>query len=200
MMHDRHSTDGLFKGNAVLSGGMVIAPLVVCCDTLGKALMVALAFACLTILTVGIGSFYPRRFPYAVRVLLYALTAALLYIPTALLCEFLAPDCYAAVHGLYLPLLSVNSFIVLHSELYFYRLPRRRMLVSLLFHSLGFAMAACAAGIVRELAAYGCIAGHVVDMPLVMRFFGTPGGGFLTLALLCALYRVLTRKRGGDAQ
>jgi len=37
-------------------------------------------------------------------------------------------------------------------------------------------------------------------MPLVMRFFGTPGGGFLTLALLCALYRVLTRKRGGDAQ
>ena len=199
MTHERRSTDGLFVRNAVLSEGMVIAPIVVCCDTLRKALLLSLAFSCMTVLTVLIGSFYPRRFPYAVRVVLYALTSAVLYSPTALLCEYVSPDSYAAVHGLYLPLLSVNSFIVLHSELSFYRMKRGPMLLSLVFHTAGFAFAACAAGFVRELLAYGSVAGHIVDMPLVMRMFGTPAGGFVTLSAMCALYRVLTRERGGDA-
>lgn len=203
-------TDGFLRKNAILSEGMVIAPIVVCCDTLLKALLLSLAFACITILTVLIGSFYPKRVPYAIRIILYALTAAALFIPTALLCEYISPSVYAALGSIpmpgtdlptegavmYLPLLSVNSFIVLHSELHFYHMRRPVMLASLASHTAGFCMASCVCGIIRELLAHGSIAGHVVDIPLLTRGFAAPWGGFIVLGTLCALYRFLSGKRG----
>lgn len=202
-------TDGFLHKNTVLSEGMVIAPIVVCCDTVLKALLLSLAFACITILTVLIGSFYPRRFPYAIRIILYAITAAALFIPTALLCEYISPSVYAALGSMpmpgtdtpteaaamYLPLLSVNSFIVLHSELHFYHMRRPVMLASLLSHTAGFCLTACLCGMVREILAHGSIAGHVVDMPLLMRGFAAPWGGFIILGVLCALYRFFSGKR-----
>ena len=210
MRDKKHSLlEGLTRKNAVLSEGMVIAPIVVLCDTLPKGAMLSLAFSLLTFLAVAIGSYYPRKLPYAVRVILYALTAALLYIPVALFCEFISPDVYASLGTMYvpgiaeaasaavmyLPLLAVNSFIVLHSELYFYRMQRGPMLISLLCHCLGFSLTACMIGFLREILAYGSVAGHVVDMPLVMHALATPWGGFILLGILCALHRVLFLKK-----
>lgn len=189
-------TDGFLRRNAVLSEGMVIAPIVVCCDTLQKSLLLSLVFACITILTVSISSFYPRRLVYAIRIILYALTAALLFIPTSLLVEQLpfAPTAYGSM-VMYLSLLSVNSFIVLHSELYFYRLRRLVMLAVLVCHTAGFCLAACLTGCIRELLAYGSIGGHVVDMPLLMQGFSAPWAGFVVLGVLCALHRVIFPKK-----
>lgn len=207
-MQHKVQTDGFLKGNAVLAQGMVIAPVVVCCDTLQKALLLSLAFACITIVTVLLCSFYPKKPAYAVRVVLYALTAAVVFIPVSLLCEYISPSVYAAfgtaevpggVSGagmMYLPLLTVNSFIVLHSELYFYRLRRSVMLVSLLRHTAGFCLAACVMGCIRELLAYGSVFGHVVDMPLLLKGFSSPWGGFIVLGALCALHRRLFPKKG----
>ncbi len=204
----RNSTDGFLRRNAVLSLGMVIAPIVVCCDTLPKAVLLSLAFSCITITTVFIGSFYPRRLVYAVRVVLYALTAAVVFIPTSLLCEYFSPSIYAALEQtlipgsmdmagvMYLPLLSVNSFIVLHSELYFYRQKKGQMFISLVSHTAGFCLAACLMGCIREILAYGSIWGHVVDMPLLMQGFSAPWGGFIVLGILCALHRVIFPKKG----
>ncbi|MBQ4464863.1 MAG: electron transport complex subunit E [Oscillospiraceae bacterium] len=206
---DRSYKDGLLRHNAVLSEGMVIAPLVICCDTLRKSLLLSLAFVIITVLTVLIGSCYPRRFPYAVRIILYALTASALYIPVALLCEFLSPSAYAAltqmqlpelglVSGaafMYLPLLSVNSFIVLHSELHFYHYKRLRMLGVLTAHAAGFTLAACLLGVLREITAYGTVFGYAVDMPVVMKGFGMPWGGFILLGLLAGAHRAIFRKK-----
>ena len=209
MDSDRAYKDGLFRHNAVLSEGMVIAPLVVCCDTMRKSLLLSLGFAVITILTVLIGSFYPKRLPYAVRIILYALTASALYIPAALLCEYISPSTYAALSSMqlpgmgtvpgaafmYLPLLSVNSFIVLHSELHFYHFKRTAMLGVLIAHAAGFALTACLLGAIREILAYGSIFGYAVDMPLVMKGLGTPWGGFVLLGLLAGIHRYLFRKK-----
>ena len=114
MDSDRAYKDGLFRHNAVLSEGMVIAPLVVCCDTMRKSLLLSLGFAVITILTVLIGSFYPKRLPYAVRIILYALTASALYIPAALLCEYISPSTYAALSsrgGVHVPAAVVGQFV-----------------------------------------------------------------------------------------
>ena len=209
-MENRQSlSDGLLRRNAVLSKGMVIAPIVACCDTLSKALMLSLVFAGVTFLTVTIGSFYPKRLVYAVRIVLYALTASLLYIPAAMLCEYISPSVYGSLGSMlipgqgivpdaavmYLPLLSVNSFIVLHSELHFYHMRRPVMIASLLAHTAGFGVAACACAVVRELLAHGSILGNVVDIPILMRGIAAPWGGFVILGALCALHRVLYRKK-----
>ena len=143
------------------------------------------------------------------RIVLYALTAAALYIPAAMLCEYISPSVYGSLGSMvvpgqgivpdaaamYLPLLSVNSFIVLHSELHFYHMRRPVMFVSLLAHTAGFLMAACACGAVRELLAHGSLLGHVVDIPLLMRGFAAPWGGLVILGALCALHRVIFRKK-----
>lgn len=205
-------TDGLFRRNAVLSEGMVIAPIVVCCDTLHKALLLSLAFAVITAVSVFVGSFYPKKLPYAVRIMLYALTAAVVYIPAVLLCEYISPETYAALRSmqmpgtdltgnafLYLPLLTVNSFIVLHSELYFYRLRRTLMAGALLFHIAGFCLTACLTGCIREVLAYGSLFGHAVDMPLLLRGFSAPWGGFILLGVLCALHRALFAQKQEEA-
>ncbi len=182
--------DGLLRRNAVLAEGMVIAPIVVCCTTLRNALMLALCFACITFLTVTIGAFYPKRLPYALKVILYALTACVAYLPSVLLCQYLDPQATAAI-GIYLPLLTVNSFIVLHSQLHFYPLRKRIMLPVLVFHIAGFAAAAILVGVIRELVAYGTVYGHLVDMPLLMQGFSAPWAGFVLLGLLCALHRAI---------
>ncbi len=183
--------DGLFSRNAVLAEGMVIAPIVVCCDTLPKALILSLAFACITFLTMAVASLYPKRLAYAVKIVLYAITAAVVYIPVAMLCDFLN---YADI-GIYLPLLAVNSFIVLHSELYFRRFRKRVMFPVLVFHIAGFCVTAAAVGLVREILAYGTICGRVVDMPLLMQGFSAPWAGFILLGVLCALHRKLFPKK-----
>ena len=208
MTNDDTYKDGLFRRNAVLSEGMVIAPVVVLCDTLQKALLLSLEFVIVTVLTVFLGSFYPRKLPYAFRVILYVLTASLLYIPSALLCEYLSPSTYAALSEMqlpglgtvsgaafmYLPLLSVNSFIVLHSELHFYQYRRWKMLGVLTAHAAGFTLAACLTGALREILAHGTFFGFAVDMPIVMQGLAAPWGGFILLGVLCALHRVFTRK------
>ena len=201
--------DGLFRHNSVLYEGMVIAPVVVCCDTLRKSLMLSLAFVLITVITVLLGSLYPKKLPYAVRIIFYALTASALYIPTALLCEYLSPNVYAeltrmvlpgqgTVSGaafLYMPLLSVNSFIVLHSELHFYHYPRSKMLGVLLAHAAGFTFAACLVGFLREIAAHGTVMGYAVDMPLVMSGTAAPWGGFILIGILSALHRRAFRNK-----
>ncbi len=188
--------DGLLSRNAVLAEGMVIAPVVVCCNTLPNALIISLAFALLTFFTVLLGSFYPKKLVYAVRVSLYALTSAVLFLPVYMLCLYLQPQLSGTeLFRMYLPLLAVNSFVVLHSELYFYRLRRSVMCGALFFHILGFCLTAAAVGAIREILAYGTICGHVVDMPLLLQGTAAPWAGFILLGLLCALHRKLFPKK-----
>ena len=183
--------DGLFRRNAVLAEGMVIAPIVVCCDTLSKALILSLAFACITFLSVSIASFFPKSIPYALRIILYAITSALIYIPVAMLCSYLN----FAVIGMYLPLLTVNSFVVLHSELYFYKLQKRLLLPALFLHIAGFCLTAVIIGLVREILAYGTICGRVVDVPVLMQGLSAPWAGFILLGILCAVHRKFFPKK-----
>lgn len=192
MKHTKFSVfDGLLRRNAVLAEGMVIAPIVVCCDTLPRAMILSLAFACMTFLSVVLSSCYPQKLPYAIKIVLYALTAALAYIPVSLLCDYLN---YASI-GIYLPLLAVNSMIVLHSELFFYKLRKRVMVPALLFHIAGFCLTALLVGLVREILAYGTICGSAVDMPLLLHGVSAPWGGFILLGVLCALHRKIFPKK-----
>lgn len=186
--------DGLLRKNSVLAESMVIAPIVVCCDTVMKALVLSFAFACITFLTVATASFYPGKLMYAVRIVLYALTAAVYYIPVALLCRLLAPDTVSQL-GMYLPLLTCNSMIVLHSELHFYRMRKRIMVPTLLFHILGFCAAALLLGGIRELLAYGTLCSRVVAMPLVFDGIKAAWAGFILLGIACAMHRKLFRRK-----
>ena len=83
---------GVLGDNIVLSGLMVISPVIICGDTLKNAEALIYAFSAITFLSVLISSFVPRKLPYTAKVIIYAFIAALVYIPVKLAAREFYPD------------------------------------------------------------------------------------------------------------
>lgn len=181
-------TDGLFADNTVLSALMVISPVIMCGDTLKNALALAYAFTAITLFSVIISSFIPKRLPYAVKIILYAVISAIVYIPVRLAAESFYVGSIESI-GIYYPLLAVNSLIVHQTEAKFFRMKKGKMIGSLVFYILGFDAVILFTGIIRELIAYGTINNRMADMNTLISGLGQPFGGFIFLGLLCGLYR-----------
>lgn len=181
-------TDGLFADNTVLSALMVISPIIMCGDTLKNALALTYAFTAITLFSVIISSFIPKRLPYAVKIILYAVISAIVYIPVRLVAESFYVGSIESI-GIYYPLLAVNSLIVHQTEAKFFRMKKGKMIGSLVFYILGFDAVIIFTGIVRELIAYGTINNRMADMNTLIAGLGQPFGGFIFLGLLCGLYR-----------
>lgn len=180
--------DGLISDNTVLSALMVISPVIVCGDTIMNALAIIYAFSSITLLTVLIGAFVPRKLPYAAKIIIYAVISSLVYIPVRYAAKEFFPEIIPRI-GIYFMLLPVNSLITMRTETLFYRMERRKMALSLIFYILGFDAVMLTAAFVRELLAYGTVCGRIVDASLLVSGLGMPFGGFIFLGLMCGAYR-----------
>lgn len=187
------SLDGLFRQNIVLMSGLVTAPIVVAATTFERAMVLTLSFLMISYSTILICRFVPRRIVYTVRIILYAAVAAVMYIPTALLLGALFPETAATV-SIYIEIIVVNSLILAKTESRFYLMPYGEMAVDALIYVLGYAIAAFAVGIIRELLAFGSLFGLRVCDPL-MPAAKTPFFGFLLLGILAAVCRGITTRR-----
>ena len=187
------SLDGLFRQNIVLMSGLVTAPIVVAATTFERAMVLTLSFLMISYSTILICRFVPRRIVYTVRIILYAAVAAVMYIPTALLLGALFPETAATV-SIYIEIIVVNSLILAKTESRFYLMPYGEMAVDALIYVIGYAIAAFAVGIIRELLAFGSLFGLRVCDPL-MPAAKTPFFGFLLLGILAAVCRGITTRR-----
>lgn len=188
-MSKRNSVfDGLLGDNTVLSSLMVISPVIMCGDTVRNATAVIYAFSAITFFSVIIGSFVPRKLPYAIRVIIYTLISSLVFVPVKMAAQEFFPEVISRI-GIYFMLLAVNSLIIVQTEAKFYRMKRGRMIFSLIFYILGFDAVMLITSFVRELIAHGTVYDRVVDIDTLISGFGTPFGGFIFLGLFCGLYR-----------
>lgn len=181
---------GILGENIVLSGFMVISPVIVCGDTLKNAVALVYAFTAITFLSVLISSFVPQKLPYTVKVIIYALIAAIVYVPVKFASKQLYPESIPRI-GIYFPLIAVNSLIVFQTEAKFFRMNKRDMIISLIFCILGFDIVMMITGFLRELFAYGTINNHIVDMNTLTDGLSKPFGGFIFLGLMCGAYRFI---------
>ena len=190
MNNERRSSvlSGLLGDNTVLSGLMVISPVIVCGNTIKNALALIFAFSVITFLSVTISSFVPKGMPYTLKILTYALISSLVYIPVETAAEQFYPDSIDRI-GIYFPLLAVNSLIVFQSEARFFRMKKLRMELSLIFYILGFDAVMLISAFIRELIAYGTINSKMADVDTLISGLGEPFGGFIFLGLMCGLYR-----------
>ncbi|MGN1108432.1 MAG: Rnf-Nqr domain containing protein, partial [Oscillospiraceae bacterium] len=117
----------------------------------------------------------------------------IMYIPTALLLNAWFPETAASV-SIYIEILVVNSLLLAKTESRFYLMPYGEMAVDALIYVLGYAIAAFAVGIIRELLAFGSLFGLRVCDPL-MPAAKTPFFGFLLLGILAAVCRGITTRR-----
>lgn len=190
--------DGLFRQNIVLTSGLVTAPIIVAATTAERAAVLSLSFFMISYCTILIGRIVPRRIVYTVRIIIYALIAALVFIPTALLCNMLFPDTTPSVM-LYIQILVVNSLVLAKTESRFYLIPYSSMAIDSLVYIAGYAIAAFAVGIIRELLAYGTLFGaHVTDP--VMPAAASPFFGFILVGAFAALCRYYYNCRREQAE
>ncbi|OPZ19641.1 MAG: Electron transport complex protein RnfE [Firmicutes bacterium ADurb.BinA205] len=180
--------DGILGDNIILSSLMVISPIIICGDSVKNALSLIYAFNSMTFISLIIGSFVPKKIPYTIRIIIYAIISSLVFIPVRWFAVEFYPDSIQRI-GIYYPLLAVNSLIVLQSEAKFYRMKKGRMIISLVFYIIGFDLVMLFTGAVREFFAYGTILSKVADINTTVSGLGMPFGGFIFLGLMCGVYR-----------
>lgn len=176
------------KKNPVFSAGLVIAPVVVYATSFSKALTLVIAFSFLTFFTLLFSSFVPRKIVYTIRITLYTIIGALVYVPVAVILNTLIPEQINSM-GIYFPLLITNSFIVSRSETTFFAESRGNMFLDIIFSIIGYDAAVLIFGLVREIISTGEFYGQVIDVPLNFPIFSNIYGGFILLGIFAALFR-----------
>lgn len=189
--------DGLLGDNTVLSSLMVISPIIVCGDTVMNGIALVYAFSVITFLSVLIGSFVPKKLPYAVKIIIYALISSAVFIPTKMAAEEFFPDIIPRI-GVYFMLVAVNSLITVRAEAFFYRMKRGRMIISLFFYILGFDVVMLTISLIREILAYSTVCGRVMDADILISGMAMPFGGFIILGVMCGIYRKFLSVFGSD--
>lgn len=190
--------DGLFRQNIVLMSGIVTAPIIVAATSGERAVVLVLSFFMISYPGILLCRFIPKKIVYTVRTMLYAAVAAVLFIPTLLLLETWFPETTNGV-VIYIELLVVNSLLLAKTEGRFYLKPYGEMAVDALIYIIGYAVAAFAMGIIRELLAYGTFFGMRCFEPL-MPAAKSPFFGFMLVGLLAAVCRAISGKRVGAKQ
>ncbi|MBE6855475.1 MAG: hypothetical protein E7501_07495 [Ruminococcus sp.] len=196
-------TDGFFQKNPVLISGLITAPAVVCTDTLENALLLAAAFSLITFCSVLLSLLVPRSWVYGIRLIVYTLIAAIVYVPVFGFCNYLFADTNADI-GIFFPLLTVNSLIAAQSETLFDRRNLKLLLPSVLFYIFGFDAAILLIALIREFFAHGTIHGNSTELSRTIPFLASPAGGFLVVGLLAVgarKLRIIVRARqqkGGE--
>lgn len=188
------SFDGLFRQNIVFMSGLTTAPIIVAATTAERALVLTLSFFMITYISILICRLIPRKIMYSVRILIYAAVAAAVYIPTILLLKSLFPDVTSGI-SIYIEITVVNLLLLAKTESRFYLQPFGTMVRDALVYIAGYAIAAFAVGIVRELLAYGTLFGFFLfeePMPAAK----SPFFGFILVGIFAAVCRLITGRKG----
>lgn len=186
--------DGLFRQNIVLMSGLVTAPIIVAATTAERALVLTLCFFMVSYISILICRLIPRKIMYSMRILIYAVVAGAVYIPTVLLISMLFPETVSGVL-IYIEISVVNLLLLAKTESRFYLESFGVMALDALIYIAGYAVAVFAVGIIRELLAYGTFFGlYLFDEP--MPAARSPFFGFILVGILAAVCHVIVGRRG----
>lgn len=191
--------DGLFRQNIVMMTGLMVSPVAVAATTLKNALVISLAFVVITLISIVISSYIPKRIVYTIRIIIYALIATVVYIPVALFIRDFFGDVFEAI-GVYIAVIVANPLILSKTESRFYKRPFLFMFVDSLMFVLGFVVVCVSVGAVREILVYNTIYGVALTFPFTVPACGTTFGGFIMIGILAgmcrAIYNYRTKRNG----
>ena len=192
-MANDNSCKGIIKNallykNPIFVSGMVIAPVVVMANNFLDALTLVSAFSLITFFTLVVSSFVPKNIVYTIRIILYTIIGALVYVPSVIFLKFIMPDGVEAL-GIFFPLFITSSFIISRSESIFFLETKGKMFLDIIFCIIGYDAAVLLFAAIREILAFGTIGGTIIGMPVSMNAFQNPFGGFILLGLMAALFR-----------
>lgn len=157
----------------------------------------AAVFFSVTLMSLLISSFLPRKLPYALRIILYTIIAAAVYIPFCIYYEGQLEYDLTKL-GVFLPMIVSGEFITQASELRFFRMDKPTMILDVISHIMGFCWAVILLGFVRELLSTGGIDGTLYGIGFTIPILNAPCGGFILIGLMGAFIRLFRREGGAN--
>jgi electron transport complex protein RnfE len=183
--------DGLVRQNIVLMGGLLISPVIAGATDFEKSVAISVVFSLVTIITIAVCRFIPRKFVYTIRIIAYAVIAAVVYIPVYLLANKIIGDFALSRVGIYIPVLIANPIIISKTETRLFLRPYGEMIKETIGYILGFDAVCLLVGAIRDTFVNSHIGGLKIDGITEIPALETSFGGFFIVGILAALSRAL---------
>ncbi len=177
---------GIF--NPVLVQAVGLCPVVAMATTIkGAALLAVVAAIAITVSEV-IASAFLKVIPRWVRTGIYIIIGCALVVPIMYLIEKVNPELFGTL-GIYLPVMAVNSLLVLRCERFAVRIKPLAALADGVTASAGYAAVLLLVGAIREIIGSGAIAGFKFWEGRTLTGLLLPFGGFLMIGFAGAALR-----------
>lgn len=187
-------SDGLLKQNVVLMSGLFAGPVIGGATSLESALAICFVFTFVTLASIGLCRLLPKKIAFAVRVVLYALISAIVYIPVTILAEMLFGQALIGSITLYLVIIITNPLILSKTESRFFLRSVGMMYKDAVGFVLGFDLACVIVGAVRDTLTDNIIGNYIVLIPFQIPSMDRVYSGFITVGILAGLFRYIYTK------
>ena len=198
-------TDGIVSNNPVLVQLLGMCPTLAVTNSVENALVMGAAATFVVVMSNLITSLLRNLIKPHVRILVFTLTIATFVTIADLVLKAYMYDVSKAL-GAFIPLIIVNCIIICRAEVVAIKSGVMRSLADAFGIGLGFTLALCILGVVRELLGSGTILKFQVMPPAFTEgghnwiIMILPPGAFLTLGVVVGVVNQLrARKQGGAA-
>lgn len=185
---------GAFIYNPVLTQAIGICTIVAIGATAKISLIFSLILSALLIIMETLSSLALKKLSRWLRIAIYMLISTLLILPVSLFMDKNYSELSAAM-GIFLPLLAVNSIIVIRCEIFAVNNNIRNSFFDAVAASVGFTVVSLIVGIVREILAYGSFFGKTVTGLPHLSGIALPFGGLLVIGFLAAFHKWIILKK-----
>lgn len=186
--------DGIIKQNIVLMSGLFAGPVIGAATTWENSLALSFVFSLVTILSVGICRFLPKKITFAVRIVLYALISTLVYIPVMMLAGLIFPQSLLDGIALYLILTVTNPLILSKTESRFFLRPIPLMYKDVAGFVLGFDISCILVGSIRDILTDNMIANTIIKINMQLPAMDRVYCGFILVGIIAGFCRYIYTK------
>ena len=189
-------SDGIIKQNPVLMSGLFAVPVIGAAVSWESALAVCYVFSLVTVASVVLCRLLPKKIAFAIRIVLYALIASLVYVPVVLTAQLIFPTEVLDNAGLYLAIIVTNPLILTKTESRFFLRPYLQMLKDTAGFVIGFDLSCLLVGVIRDVLTDNIIGNTIVPLSFQIPSMNRVFGGFILVGVLAGFFRALYNKFG----
>ena len=180
-------SNGFLHRNPLLMYAIGVCPIVAVTTTLRQAVAISIVTVITTIVICMLTNLIFKRLASWLRVALYFLCAIGIFIPSAMLVNMILPMALPSL-GVFMPLLVVNTLYLYRSEGYARKNKFLPSFFDSLFTSLGYSLAVCIFGALREIITHATIWNVRISFLYPITAFANSFGGFIILGFVAALF------------
>lgn len=189
-------TNGAFKNNPVFMQLIGLCSVLAITNNLTNSIAMGIAVTFVLIMSNGVVSLLRNVIPDKIRIPCFIVVIASFVTLVQMFLEAYSQPIYQAL-GIFLPLIVVNCCILGEAEGFAYKNKLIPSIVDGIGTGIGYTIAVCAMGIIREIFGYGTLLNFQIlpESYPGIGIMGAPAGAFILLGFLIAGFRRILARR-----